>query len=102
VIRIKLGAADRETLGAPDVMEVDPTRTRLADVRALKSQTGFTVESLGTALQSRDLDAVAALVWLALRRSGVNVPFDELDFDFGDLDLEVDDTGKASSSSTGS
>lgn len=95
MITIKLGAADRDALGAPESMQVDPTRVRLAEIRALKRETGHTVESLSAALQNKDVEAVAALVWLALLRSGIAVAYDELDFDLADIDLHVAGGGKA-------
>lgn len=107
MITIKLGAADREALGAPEAMQIDPTRFRLAEVRALKRETGHTVESLSQALQGGDVEgkveATAAMVWLALRRAGVQVAYDDLDFDLAEMDLEVENAGKApTSTSTGS
>lgn len=102
MITIKLGAADREALAAPETMRVDPNRLRLSVVRALKRETGHTVESLSQALQNRDVEAVAALVWLALHRAGVTVAYDDLDFDFAELELEVEAAGKAPTPSSGS
>lgn len=91
MVTIKLGEADRARLGAPEVMRHDQNRMRLAEVRALAAGTGFTAEELAAGLNAGRLDAVAALVWLCLRRAGVDVPFDELDFEFGDLEMDVED-----------
>lgn len=99
MITIRLGAADREALGAPEAMTVNPQRFRLAEVRALKRETGHTVESLSQAMQNGDADskveATAAMVWLALRRAGVEVAYDDLDFDLAEMELEVEAAGKA-------
>lgn len=101
MITIRLGAADRKTLDAPEQMSIDLTRFRVAEVRALKQQTGHTVDSLSTALQSQDVEAVVALVWLALHRHGIEINYDELDFDLADIDLEVESEGKVRTASTG-
>lgn len=99
MITIKLCAADREALGAPEAMHVDPQRFRLAEVRALKRETGYTVEALSQALQGGGLEdkveATAAMVWLALRRHGVEVAYEDLDFDLAEMALEVEAAGKA-------
>lgn len=101
MITIRLGVADREQLGAPEAMTYDPTRVRVADVRALKRETGLDIGQLAEGLQRRELEAVVAMVWLCLYRAGVTVSYDVLDFDIAEVEIEVDDPGKAPSS-TGS
>lgn len=90
MIRIRLGAEDREALGAPEVLDIDPRLLRLKEIRAIQREAGFTVEQLAAALKNKELDAIAAMVWIGLRRAGVEVTFEDLDFSFADLDMEVD------------
>ena len=94
-IRIRLGDADRERLGAPEWVEYDTARMRLGEVRALKQQTGMTPKQLAERIKDDDYEALGALVWLALVKAAVSVPFDELDFDFGGLDFKTDAEGEA-------
>jgi hypothetical protein len=88
VITIRLSEEDRKLLDAPEQMTVDPQRWRLADVRLLE-QAGFTVETLADGLKSEQLFALAALCWVALRRHGVDVSWQDFDLDFGGVEVEV-------------
>ena len=94
-IRIRLGDADRERLGAPEWVENGTARGRHGDVRALKQQAGMTPKQLGERIDDADYEALGALVWLALGKAGVSVPLAELDFDFGGLDFKTDAEGEA-------
>lgn len=100
-IRIRLGDADRERLGAPEWVGYDTARMRLGHVRALKQQANMTPEQLAERLDDDFHEALAALVWLALLESGVEVPFAELDFNFGDLDMKPADAEGKPTAPTG-
>lgn len=61
------------------------------DVRALRKETGFSWAGLGRELQrDPDIDLIAALVWMARRLAGDEVPYESVLDDLGyDSDLEV-------------
>lgn len=65
------------------------------DIRALRSETGFSWAGLGRELQKDpDLDLIAALIWLARRIEGDEVDYDtlldELSYD-SDMKIGVED-----------
>jgi hypothetical protein len=98
VIRFRLSAEDRERLGAPEVIEYDEDKLRLSEARKLQKVTGLGPQQLADGLKAGDFEVLGALVWLALHRVGVDVPYDDLDFDLGalqDLDEEPGPQGKA-------
>ena len=114
---LKLGEADRERLGAPESISIDLggiTNREAIRLRVL----GFnTPRQWRTALRGRPLDAEGnstdseqavdfemdyqawtALVWLALRRAGIEKDPAELEFDIDALTYEADpepESGKA-------
>jgi hypothetical protein len=94
MIRIRLGDADRERIGCPEWLEYDPAAATLAEHRKLR-QVGFSIQTLGERLQEQDLDAVAALVWLALVRAGADVSFEDLDFALAELEMRADDPNQS-------
>ncbi len=114
--RFRLGDADRQRLGCPEILEFDPDKMMINDLIELPEATGYTVASLQEALRrnadpdtDRDWRASKAMVWLALRHAGIHVGFDELDFDVAAFRLADDEApaGKdqpadvAASTSTG-
>lgn len=83
MLRITLGAEDRERLGAPEVMEYDPRKPKLREVRELKRQCGLTFLALLDALSGGDdLEIAGIVVWLALLRHDISVTWESLDLDF--------------------
>lgn len=91
MIKIRLSEEDRVALGAPEVLEIDPGRFRLREVRLLETA-GFTVDSLAEGLQDRRLYALAALCWIGLQRAGVQAPpWEDFDLDLSGIEVEVDD-----------
>jgi hypothetical protein len=68
------------------------------DIRALRSETGFSWAGLGRELQKDpDLDLIGALIWLARRIEGDEVAYDdileELSYD-ADMSISVEDKRK--------
>lgn len=57
----------------------------------LQKATGLTPSEFGQGCRNGDALAIGAMVWLAKRRAGTLVPFDEFDFDFADFEVLPDD-----------
>lgn len=68
------------------------------DVRALRKETGFSWAGLGRELQrDPDIDLIGALVWLARRIAGDEVPYDQVLNEIGygsELKVTVEDKRK--------
>lgn len=88
MIRIKLGAEDRERVGAPEVLQYDPYKPKLREVRELKRQCKLTTKQLYEALAEADVEAAGIVVWLALLRAGVAVAWEDFDLDFDTMVVE--------------
>lgn len=88
MIRFKLSPEDRERLGAPEVIAFDETRLMLSEARAVQKASGYHPDDWFDGLKKGAPDAVAAVVWLALRRAGVEITYDDVDFDLGALVYE--------------
>lgn len=93
-IRLRLSDADRERFDCPEWMDLDPHTVSMHEAIAL--QAGATVEGVTIAFDlpsdwraSLTSDATPrarlagmfVLVWLALRRSGTQLPLSDVDFD---------------------
>lgn len=97
MIRFTLSSEDRQRLGAPDVLEYDETKLKLSEARRLQKATGLGPQELADGLKGFNLEAVAALVWLALLRAGIEVAFEDLDFDlsaFEEVPADSEPVGK--------
>lgn len=73
------------------VYDYDPAKMLNTEAIALQKVTGMRVTEWTTALQEGDAYALTGLVWLLWRRNGRDVPFDEVEFDIGALDLADDE-----------
>jgi len=100
-VEIRLSQADRDRLGIPDVIVVDPesvtAREAIILERGASDQDGLVIQFASPddwrkalagragdtpeARRSASYPAYVVLVWLALRRAGVHVPLSEVDFD---------------------
>ena len=94
-MKVRLTDADRERLGAPEILDLGELARLSVRDAILLEQNGLTwsTGSLATNVLGR--------VWLALRAEGVLIPAGELDFDIGsmtllDVPMDEDDPGKAS------
>lgn len=110
-MRFQLSAADRERLGAPEWVDYDPSKMTNREAAQLQ-RAGYDPpqEGLAAAWVAQqpdpdgplriDFDVWTAVVWMALRRAGVTVPYDELEFDAYGITVEpppepeVGDEGK--------
>ena len=72
------------------VFDYDPNRMLNTEAIALQKVTGMRIPEWAKALEVGDAYALTGLVWLLWRRNGREVPFDEVEFDMGGLDLEED------------
>lgn len=108
-MRIRLGDADRERLGCPEWLIEDELALSIVEADLLQ-RAGIEPDDVvahiagapklagdGTQLTTDDGYAIRSIsmlgwrirVWLALRRAGVRIPFDELDFSLLDMVREV-------------
>lgn len=97
-MKIRLHPEDSARYGVDEVFEFDETRIGLREITVLKKATGYGHEDLGKAFSADepDLEALAALVWLAIGRATGTRP-DWGTFDVALIDIEEDKqaTGKA-------
>lgn len=91
MIRFRLSAEDAGRLGCGEILEYDEAKLRLSEAKKLQKITGWHPNDLAEGLKKGDADAIGAIVWLALLRNGIEVPYDELDFDLGGLVEEPDE-----------
>lgn len=76
--------------------DFDTATLRVGEMRALKKASGLKIKDFTEGLAESDPDALTALVWLAKRRCGEHIKFDDLDFDLSDFEIvEADDTDAA-------
>lgn len=73
------------------VFDYDPTRMLNTEAIALQKVTGMRMQEWTGALTEGDAFALTGLVWLLWRRSGRQVPFDEVEFDIGSISLDDDE-----------
>lgn len=93
--KLKLGAADRERLGCPELIEFSVASITNREAMALQKLGYPTPGSLAAALRDNtdgiDYSAWTAMVFLALRRAGVDVDAETLEFSIGELDWVPDE-----------
>lgn len=95
-MRFRLTDEDREQLKCPEWIEFDEKKLRVKEIRSIQEITGIEQDQWGAELERGHLDLMVTFVWLALRRSGVEVPFEDVDFDIAGMQMEgVTDQGKA-------
>lgn len=81
-MRLRLAEADRERLNCPEFLPLSLSSITNREAIVIK-RLGFTTpRMLAKALgQTGQYEAWTAAVWLALKRAGVNVDVDSLEFD---------------------
>lgn len=95
-MRIRLDPADCARYGVPEAIDFDPARIGLREAAALQRATGLDPDAMSKALAAKppDLDALAALVWLAVgRAAGKRPDWETFDVNAA-LDVEAGDEGK--------
>lgn len=93
--------ADREKYGLPESVEMDIDRPMLSDVKRLKVDVGMSWTDLRNSLLSQDLFAAGVAMWIAVRRSGVDVPWSDFDTDITSTIAEIPDDDPNSSAPDG-
>lgn len=73
------------------VFDYDPNRMLNTEAIALHKVTGMRMTEWSSALAEGDAFALTGLVWLLYRREGREVPFDEVEFDMGSIDIQDDE-----------
>lgn len=86
---------DRERLGVPGPLEVDLAEL-MQDEAEILDEHGIDPDGWEEFLRSDALRRWRAIVWLALRRNGIQVPYGELNFDRRGMRFEsAPEPGKA-------
>jgi hypothetical protein len=98
LIRIRLSDADRERLGCPEQIEVDPTHISYDEQIVL--QKGVDIEGAvcsfdsaaewRAALGKGEPFAEKVLIWVALRRAGLKLPLGGFDADRDGMDWDIE------------
>lgn len=92
--KLRLGEADRARLGCPELLESPIGTMTNREAIALQSigypSPRLLAEALRKSGDDTDYRAITALVWLALRRGGVEVEFESLEFSLADFDWVLD------------
>lgn len=60
----------------------------LKELRMIKKLTGMTGMDYATAADTGDPDAVSALIYILHKRDKIEVPWDDIDLDFNDFEME--------------
>lgn len=94
-MRVRLPESDRVRLGAPEVMDVDLTRISLSEALAIESATGLTPLGVLAGASAMHPRAWLAIVWLGLKRAGVQIGIGEIDLD-NILEVRVEPSGDVS------
>lgn len=81
LLKIKLSDQDREKYKLPEWVELDVDNPPFSDVKRLKLDVGMSWVDLRNGLLAQDLYAAGVAMWIAIRRAGADVPFDEFDID---------------------
>lgn len=99
LLRIKLTDADREKYGLPETVELDLERPRLLDVRRLKlnvfvptgdgRRRGMEWAELRNGVLSGSEFSNGAALWIAARRAGAEVAWEEFDIDVNGIDVDA-------------
>ena len=80
-LHIIMADEDRARLGAPDPLVYDRGRFLVSEATALYKVAGMTRKDMHEAYDNGNPEGRKAIMWLALRRAGVDVRYTELDFD---------------------
>jgi len=73
------------------VFDYDAGRLLNTEAIALQRVMGMPVADWTKAMQKGDALALTGLVWLLWRRAGREVPFDDVEFDLGSIEVEDDE-----------
>lgn len=82
-MKIRLGEADRERLGAPEWLDVDLTHLSTEEAEALEAASGADY----TVVAGSGVAGMRAKVWLGLHRAGLEAEWDKVRFDLAALDV---------------
>lgn len=77
-----------------EVFEYDQARLLNTEAIALQKVTGMRVQEWAKNMQEGDAYALTGLVWLLWRRNGKDVPFDDVEFDMGAIEIADDESAE--------
>lgn len=96
-MKVTIGSQDAVEMGVPTSVEFDMDAVRMKVVRALRLETGHTMETLGAALRGGDTEAMGIMAWLAYWAAGHQIAFGDWDVILTGIEV---DKGKAETSDT--
>jgi hypothetical protein len=67
----------------------------LQELRMVKKLVGLRANEFGEAMDDMDPDAIAAMLFVLHKRNGIIVPFDDVNLDFRDLDIQATEEEEA-------
>jgi len=70
--------------------ELDLTKIKTKEAIALQKATGLTLKQFFDAIGEMDAVALTGLVWLAFKRAGNKMAFDDVDVDLMSLDIDTE------------
>jgi hypothetical protein len=71
--------------------ELDQRKLLNTEAIALQKITGKTFMQVAEAMKDGDIEALSALVWLAMKRGGSDIRYSDLEFNLADVEIEEDD-----------
>jgi hypothetical protein len=71
--------------------DLDQRKLLNTEAIALQKITGKTFMQVAEAMRDGDIEALSAMVWLAMRRAGSDIRYSDLEFNLADVDVEDDE-----------
>jgi hypothetical protein len=81
LLKIKLAEPDRARYSLPEWIDLDIDRPMLSDVKCLKLEVGLSWLDMRNGVLAGDLYSCGAAFFVAARRAGMSVSWDEFDVD---------------------
>jgi hypothetical protein len=86
--------------------DLDQRKLLNTEAIALQKITGKTFMQVAEAMKDGDIEALSALVWLAMKRAGSDIRYSDLEFNLADVEIdeegdEPDDSGEQAADPTG-
>jgi hypothetical protein len=71
--------------------DLDQRKLLNTEAIALQKITGKTFMQVAEAMKDGDIEALSALVWLAMKRAGSDIRYSDLEFNLADVEIDEDD-----------
>lgn len=74
--------------------DLDQRKLLNTEAIALQKITGKTFMQVAEAMKEGDIEALSALVWLAMKRAGSDIRYSDLEFNLADVEIDEEDDGE--------